>query len=188
MSLPACRRSPARPSRVRIVATLVAALTLAACGEDPSVTAPAVSAMPDAAVHALNMGVGAFESRVAPGKCLTVQGEIAQGAATDLRTCDGSAGQQFTAQPNGEIRIGQSLCLDAFSGVGKNGDAIGIWGCHGASNQRWQFTANGQIRGINDKCVDVYGGRTGEGTPIVLWTCHGASNVPCTFAVHVENS
>ena len=171
------RRTSRRRFVVRAMLVSVSAI-VSACQDgtanptEPVVTARPVSALGDIVVN----GQTALQTLVRLDKCLTVQGSIVEGSLTVIAPCDGRQAQQFVFTASGEFRIGSSLCLDAFSGQGNNGDAIGIWTCHGGANQRWRITDAKEIRGVRDKCIDVYAGVANDGQSIVLWTCHGGTN------------
>jgi hypothetical protein len=120
--------------------------------------------------------VSLIRSVLAPDKCLTVRGgSTANGTPTELRSCTGGPEQQFSFDPNGELRF-QSVCLDAASGLGNPGDAVIVWPCHGGANQKWSTTGTGEIRGINNLCMDVWAELPNDGQPIVVWGCHGGAN------------
>ena len=63
-------------------------------------------------------------------KCMT-----ASGGSVQLRTCDGSAAQQW--QRSGTSLVNQGRCLDAEGGADANGTALITYACTGGTNQRW---------------------------------------------------
>jgi hexosaminidase len=68
------------------------------------------------------------------GKCLDAASELAA-----IRTCDGSARQQWTYDAaTQELRAG-GKCLDAYSGATVNNTALILWPCHGGANQKWAY-------------------------------------------------
>src|SRR5262245_37654852 len=126
------RATPARTARVRSMLAAIPFIVLAACSDDArTATSPSAIEVSTPSFAVATTGTTSFTSVSAAGKCLAVKGAIAEGATTELRTCDGSANQKFTVGSNGDIRIGTSLCLDDFGGAGANGDKIGIWTCKG---------------------------------------------------------
>ena len=69
------------------------------------------------------------------GKCMTATGS-GDGALVQLATCNGGAGQNWTAQSSGAL-VSNGRCLDASGGSTANGTQLIIWSCHGGTNQRW---------------------------------------------------
>ena len=132
-----------------------------------------------AAAVASGDGTVLIRSRLAPGKCLTVQGgrgNLEGSTPTELRSCAGGADQQFAPTADGEFRFHTDFCVDAATGLGRPGDAVNIFPCHGGRNQKWSLTSAGEIRGINGLCVDVRGADPSDGQRIIVYTCHGGSN------------
>lgn len=108
------------------------------------------------------------KSDFGPNICLEVPGGIPVPAKLlQLGTCNSTDSQKFLFQEDGQIRFGP-LCVDAYGGLGRNGDAIMLWYCHGYANQIWKRTVKGEITGINGKCIDV------SGPSVVLWSCGDA--------------
>jgi parallel beta-helix repeat protein len=68
------------------------------------------------------------------------------------------------------------MCLDDYSGQGKDGDPIDLWGCHGGINQRWTATTAGEIKGINGKCIGLVSAVRANGTRLSLQTCSGSAS------------
>ncbi|MFC9245648.1 ricin-type beta-trefoil lectin domain protein [Streptomyces sp. NPDC057136] len=62
--------------------------------------------------------------------CMTVSGGAAQ-----LRSCDGSAAQQWVR--SGSTLVNQGKCLDASGGSGANGTRLVVYTCTGGANQAW---------------------------------------------------
>jgi hypothetical protein len=116
-------------------------------------------------------------SAKAPNQCLDVTGySRTPGAAVQSYTCHGGENQRFRYHPGTQalsVYGDASLCLDAASGAGRNGDRLIIWPCNGDANQRWRFNLNnGEIRGINDKCVDGVNASVDNGTAVQVWSCN----------------
>ncbi|MEU4877690.1 ricin-type beta-trefoil lectin domain protein [Streptomyces sp. NPDC021608] len=110
------------------------------------------------------------------GKCLDVNGgNSASGTAVVISTCNGSAGQQWSARSDGTLRA-LGKCLDA-AGLGTaNGTRIQIWDCGAGANQRWQSVDGGYRNPVSGRCLDDPGASTADGTQLVLWDCNGAAN------------
>jgi RHS repeat-associated protein len=73
------------------------------------------------------------------GKCVaTAGGGTANGTLTELRPCDGSAGQIWTLHSDGTIRNPNSgRCLDAGTGIAVEGWHLRLWDCTGVPGQIW---------------------------------------------------
>ncbi|MGW2613439.1 ricin-type beta-trefoil lectin domain protein [Streptomyces sp. NPDC001500] len=110
------------------------------------------------------------------GKCLDANGgNSANGTAAVISTCNGSAGQQWSARSDGTLRA-LGKCLDA-AGLGTaNGTRIQIWDCGGGANQRWQSVNGGYRNPASGRCLDDPGASAADGTQLVLWDCNGAAN------------
>ncbi len=114
----------------------------------------------------------------ASGRCVDIENQsIAAGANTTIRDCHTAASQQWTAWPNGEIRVFGDKCLDANNLGTVNGTRVISWQCNGQANQRWTVGTDGSVRNANaGLCLDVEGGATANGSRLVLWTCNGQNN------------
>jgi len=123
----------------------------------------------------------------ATGKCVGItNSSTANNAAAEARTCDGSAGQNFTiaAAANGyyTIKNTKSLkCLDVTGASKADGAAIIQYTCSStAANQQWAIadTTAGMVRLTSrnsGKVMEVSSGATADGTPIVQRTWTGAA-------------
>ncbi|HEY0641534.1 MAG TPA: ricin-type beta-trefoil lectin domain protein [Pseudonocardiaceae bacterium] len=115
------------------------------------------------------------------GKCVSAPDRFtpAAGQRLHLWDCppDGNHNQintRLELTASGELKV-HGLCVDALSGLGRPGDALGLWPCGGGANQRWQFVGE-TLRGINGLCVDIANGNTANGAALVVWGCHGGWN------------
>ena len=105
--------------------------------------------------------------------CLeTTGGARTAGNQLQLSACNGAESQEFSFWDNGEIHFG-SLCLDADTGRGRNGDAVILWYCRGVLNQKWTRSPAGEITGVNGKCLDVSG--AAPGSKVTVWACRDAA-------------
>ncbi|MGQ4435939.1 ricin-type beta-trefoil lectin domain protein [Streptomyces sp. SAS_260] len=110
------------------------------------------------------------------GKCLDVDnGNTVNGTAADIATCNGSAGQQWSAHSDGTLRA-LGKCLDATGRGTANGTKIEIWDCNGGVNQQWQAYNGGYRNPASGRCLDDPGSSTTDGTQLVLWDCNGGAN------------
>ncbi|MEU6557281.1 ricin-type beta-trefoil lectin domain protein [Streptomyces sp. NPDC046915] len=110
------------------------------------------------------------------GKCLDVSGgNSANGTAVDIRSCDGSDAQSWSARSDGTLRV-LGKCLDASGRGTANGTRIQIWDCNGGTNQQWQAYDGGYRNPVSGRCLDDPGSSTTDGTQLVLWNCNGGAN------------
>jgi hypothetical protein len=133
-------------------------------------------------------GTGAFTSTPQPvsgaitsgitGKCVDDSGDSsANGNKIGLYTCNGSAAQNLTAQPDGTIQI-NGKCLDVYQNGYANGSRTDLYTCvNGAMNQQWRRQANGNLVSLaSGKCLDDPGWSTTNGTPADIWSCVNQAN------------
>ncbi|MFJ9098055.1 ricin-type beta-trefoil lectin domain protein [Streptomyces sp. NPDC102405] len=110
------------------------------------------------------------------GKCLGVSGgNSANGTAAEIRSCDGSAAQTWSARSDGTLRA-LGKCLDAAGRGTANGTKIAIWDCNGGTNQQWQPYNGGYRNPVSGRCLDDPNASTADGTQLVLWDCNGGTN------------
>lgn len=76
----------------------------------------------------------------------------------------------------GELRVYDTLCLDAENRGTTAGTRLLTWGCNGQTNQRFRLNSDGSVTADPGLCLDVTGATTANGTAVVLWTCNGQSN------------
>jgi lysophospholipase L1-like esterase len=110
------------------------------------------------------------------GKCLDVNGgSNANGTAADIRTCDSSAAQTWSARSDGTLRA-LGGCLDVTGRGTANGTSIELWACNGGTNQQWQAYNGGYRNPVSGRCLDDPNRSATDGTQLVLWDCNGGSN------------
>jgi lysophospholipase L1-like esterase len=110
------------------------------------------------------------------GKCLDAKGgSSADGTPADIWTCNGSAGQTWSALSDGTLRT-LGKCLDATGKGTANGTKIEIWSCNGGANQQWQPYNGGYRNPVSGRCLDDPNLSTADGTQLVLWDCNGGAN------------
>ncbi|MFE0325862.1 ricin-type beta-trefoil lectin domain protein [Streptomyces sp. NPDC058960] len=110
------------------------------------------------------------------GKCLDVGGgSSANGTAADIRACNGSDAQQWSARSDGTLRA-LGKCLDATGRGTANGTKIEIWDCNGGANQQRQPYNGGYRNPVSGRCLDDPNASTTDGTQLVLWDCNGGAN------------
>lgn len=152
---------------------------IAVGGNTLTVTIPAGSA------EILDFGNGTVQPTAttlvgaASGKCLSVTGASTQaGATADIYTCNGSASENWTLQPNGEIVGAPSGdCLQVAGGSTANYAGVEIEPCNGASDQQWTATSSGTIAGVGSGlCLSVLGASTANYATADIYTCNGSAS------------
>ncbi|MBM9502995.1 SGNH/GDSL hydrolase family protein [Actinacidiphila acididurans] len=120
-------------------------------------------------------GGGQVRSGIA-GKCLDIGGgNSANGTAADIWTCNGSAGQTWSARSDGTLQA-LGKCLDATARGTANGTKIELWDCNGGANQQWQSYNGGYRNPVSGRCLDDPNLSATDGTQLVLWDCNGGAN------------
>jgi lysophospholipase L1-like esterase len=110
------------------------------------------------------------------GKCLDVNGgDSADGTPADIWTCNGSAGQTWSARTDGTLRA-LGKCLDATGRGTADGTKIELWDCNGGTNQQWQAYNGGYRNPVSGRCLDDPNLSATDGTQLVLWDCNGGAN------------
>ena len=109
------------------------------------------------------------------GLCLDLAGDSnTNGTKVEIYTCNGTDGQQWTAEPNGTIRA-DGKCLDVIGGATGNGSLVDLYTCNGT--QVWQPQSGGALLNPQSgKCLDDTGFSTTPGTQVQIWSCTGAAN------------
>lgn len=105
------------------------------------------------------------------GRCVVDQNNATgTGNPILLHTCDGSAGQEWTVQTNGEITI-HGHCLGAKPGAAAF-TPVGLYPCTGASTQKWSQRSNSMlVNSGTGLCLADRHGKTGNGNPIWVDPC-----------------
>ena len=111
------------------------------------------------------------------GKCLDdFQDSSANGAIADLYTCNGTAAQNWTVEPDGTIRI-NGQCLDVTGQGTAEGTPVELWTCNGGANQKWTpDSAGGLVSTQSGECLDDPNWTTNNGTQLDIWDCTGNTN------------
>lgn len=171
--------SPRRAATMFSLAAMLAAL--AACAADAP-SAPVAEAVPGTTMSSLADAQASgrrilLRSAVATNRCMDVNGASrSAGTALITWTCSTSAAnQQFAFNAAGELRVYDTMCVDAANNTGRDGDPVVIWTCNGGRNQKWTGTSGGHIRGVNNKCIVVKNGTTTAGARLVLGPCTSAA-------------
>jgi serine protease len=111
------------------------------------------------------------------GKCADDAGSSTRnGNLIDLWRCTGSAGQTWTVETNGTLRV-LGKCMAILNSRTANGSAIVGWSCTGGWNEVWVHRSNGElVNPHSGKCLTDPNYSTQNGTPLVLWSCVGVPN------------
>jgi beta-galactosidase len=135
----------------------------------------------------INPGATYQLKSAATGKCVGIVGNgTANSTAVEIRTCNGSVGQNFTiasvATGYYAIKNTNSLkCLDVTGQSTAEGAAVIQYTCNnGSLNQQWSFTdLSGGFERLtahhSGKVAEVNSGGTADGTTIVQRTWNAAS-------------
>jgi GH25 family lysozyme M1 (1,4-beta-N-acetylmuramidase) len=126
-----------------------------------------VNAAPDSGA------TGAIKQWGGSGKCLDDSGsKTTNGAAVDLWSCTGKAGQSWTMPQDGTVRV-LGKCLDAVGEGKTNGTKLQLWACNsGDGAQQWLVGTNSElINPQSGKCLDVPSTNAPNGTRPELYTC-----------------
>lgn len=113
------------------------------------------------------------------GKCLSVTGgATADGSTADIYTCNGSASQNWTINPNGTIVGGLSgKCLEVTGSSTADRAGVDIATCDGAANQQWTTGSGGTVVGVQSgKCLSVSGAATADGSLTDIYDCNGSGS------------
>jgi hypothetical protein len=147
-------------------------------GDTVTVTVPAGSAQ----ILTFGSGSGPTTTTLVgglSGKCLSVTGGSTQaGATTDIYTCNGSAGEDWTLQSNGEI-VGSASgeCLQVAGGSTAAYAGVDIEPCNGASDQLWTTGASNSLVGVQSGlCLSVLSGSTANYATTDIYTCNGSGS------------
>jgi hypothetical protein len=121
-----------------------------------------------AAAYPVKSGIG--------GKCLDDRGgSTANGTVVEIWTCNETAAQDWTAEPDGTVRLA-GKCLDVIGQGTANGTKTDLWACNGGANQQWQQNGNHLVNPVSGKCLDDPGYSTTNGTQLDIWTCVNQAN------------
>lgn len=108
------------------------------------------------------------------GRCLDVDGGIsANNRNVQIFQCNGTAAQQWSMYPNGEIRNAVGRCLDVAGGVNANRTNVQLFDCNGTAAQQWSIDSNGEIRNAIGRCLEVAGGVNANRTNVQIFDCNG---------------
>ncbi|TWJ31294.1 ricin-type beta-trefoil lectin protein [Micromonospora sagamiensis] len=115
------------------------------------------------------------------GKCLDSRAPHADGAATEIATCDNSGPQGWALMPNRTV-MSMGQCLDVSGGGSADGTPVILWPCHGLVHQQWQPYPDGTLRSPQSgKCLTVADNNSADGTLVHLWTCGAGANQKWTL-------
>ncbi|MCP2338870.1 ricin-type beta-trefoil lectin domain protein, partial [Actinomadura rupiterrae] len=122
--------------------------------------------------------VGPITSAVNAGLCLDdAGGKKADGDAVQIYTCNNSAAQNWSINPDGSVRInGTTKCLAVAGGATTSGAKAILWECGTplpTGAQLWHLDSSGQIWNPQAQmCLDDPGQSTTSGTQLQIYTCN----------------
>jgi hypothetical protein len=111
--------------------------------------------------------------------CLTdAHNSTTPGTPVILSTCLGYQGQNWTAEPDGTIRI-RGLCLDTQGEGTTQGTPTVLSTCNSSTTQVWTQVPASDYAVINQAsgmCLNDPNFQTANGTQLQIWPCNGGSN------------
>jgi beta-glucosidase len=111
------------------------------------------------------------------GLCLDLASDSnTNGSVVDIYTCNGTNGQEWTAEANNTLQA-DGNCLDVAGGGTSSGSLVDLYTCNGTGAQVWQAQSNGEL--LNPQsglCLTDPGSTTALGTQLQIQTCSGASD------------
>jgi hypothetical protein len=115
------------------------------------------------------------------GLCMDVRGaNSADGTPVQVYTCNGTAAQSWTAEPNGTVKA-YGKCLDVAGGNTADGTLVELTTCNGSGAQNWQPQSNGELANPQSgKCLDDTSSG-GSGTQLEIWDCNDGANQQWTL-------
>ncbi|WP_172890491.1 LamG-like jellyroll fold domain-containing protein [Actinoplanes derwentensis] len=125
---------------------------------------------------------GPINSIGVKGKCIDLAGDSsANGTKVEIRTCDGSAAQNWSIVPTGALATTFTVqafgkCITPYGGGTANSTELTLWTCNNSTSQHWQADSGG-LRNFNafDKCIDNPGTSTTDGKVLTLFDCNASS-------------
>jgi hypothetical protein len=108
--------------------------------------------------------------------CVDVRGgNSANGTPVQLWTCNGTAEQQLTTQPDGTIHV-LGKCLDVSGNGIASGTAVQLQDCNGFGGETWATSSQALVNPASGRCLDSAGGNTAAGTPLQISDCNAAAS------------
>jgi hypothetical protein len=107
------------------------------------------------------------------GKCLDVQGGVAQAKnAVQLYSCNSTIAQQWEQPGDGTIR-NQGLCLDVAWGSKTAESLVWLYDCNGTPAQQWKVNADGTLASVlSSLCLDDAHASTADRNPVWIYDCN----------------
>jgi hypothetical protein len=102
-------------------------------------------------------------------------GSAANDTPVVLDSCDGSAQQDWTIEPDATIQT-SGKCLDIYRDEKTNKAKVELWTCTGGANQQWLPESGALVNPVSGKCLDDPGFNTADGTQLEIYTCNGGAN------------
>jgi hypothetical protein len=143
---------------------------------------PFKGAVADVAVYPYATNPGSTTGPIMSGvstpsanKCIDdANSGTADGNVVQLFDCNGSAAQNWTAQPDGSVQA-LGKCLDVVSGGTAPGTKVDLYTCNGTGSQKWVPRADGSwLNPQANLCLDDPGATTNNSTQLQIYTCNGS--------------
>ena len=111
------------------------------------------------------------------GKCVDVAAaSIANVAAIQLYTCNGTNAQSWTVSSDSTLRA-LGKCMDIAAAGTANGTVVQLYDCNGTGAQVWQAQSNGTLRNpASGRCLDATGNSSADATRLQIWDCAASGN------------
>lgn len=135
-------------------------------------------------VHSPAQAAVAYPIKGIAGKCLDVQGGVAEPRnKVQLYTCNDTAAQKWEQPGDGTLR-NQGLCLDVAWGGKAEKTTVWLYECNGSTAQQWSVNADGSIVSLHaNLCLDDMQGITDDRNPIWIYVCNATASQQWTIVV-----
>jgi hypothetical protein len=91
----------------------------------------------------------------------------------DVYTCNGTAAQSWTVEPDGSIEV-LGDCLDVDASGSANGTLVDLYTCNGSGAQQWRMlTSQTLVNPESGKCLDDPDASEIDKTQLQIWSCDG---------------
>ncbi len=127
-----------------------------------------------AQVWGLHLSISGPIRSILPVKCVDDRGNGAGlGNPVQLRDCNGSLAQQWTAVGDGTVRI-NGMCLDITNAATDNFARVQLYTCVGNGAQQWISGPNNSIvNPVSGRCLDDPYGAPTNGNQLWIYDCNG---------------
>ncbi|WP_433136152.1 ricin-type beta-trefoil lectin domain protein [Actinomadura nitritigenes] len=104
-------------------------------------------------------------------------GKHADNDDIQIYTCNNTAAQNWSINPDGTITNGDNMCLAVAANGTANGSRVILWTCDNGAEQQWHLDSSGQIWNPQaSKCLDDPRSSTTNGTNLEIYDCNLGKN------------